>query len=128
MTLHVYQDDTKIVLVSRISVADWRNELRHFELSEETATCLLALLPPEDNELGLSGDQLLGLLRGTNETATFVKMSMAEGKVQRTLTALAKVAWEREAIYSVDETEAAKGDEYFVEYKTVYTVVNGSVE
>jgi hypothetical protein len=113
MTAHVYRSDTRIVLMGRIKVADWRNELRHLELSLPVAEALMDKLADEDNALRLNAKELVELLQGEGEIADYVK---------RTLTALTKVAWEHEVPFSVDETERADGDEYFDSFSSVYLV------
>ena len=126
MPVHEYRADTQIVLMGRVRVADWRNELRHLELSLAVADSLLAKLAPEDNELGLGATELLDLLPGQGEIADYVKLSDAGQKVNRTLTALTKIAWEHDVPSSVDEVERAEGDEYFDSFSAAYTVSGGS--
>jgi hypothetical protein len=122
MTMHEYREDTRIVLMGKVRVADWRTELRHFELSLEVAEALLQKLPVEDNELKLGGRDVLDLLQGRGEMAVYVKLSGAQEKVTRCLTALTKLAWENEVPFSVDEIERADGDEYFDDFSAAYPV------
>lgn len=122
MPVHEYRTDTQIVLMGRIRVADWRNELRHMELSLSVADSLLKKLAPEDNELELGAAELLDLLQGQGEIANYVKLSDAGQKVNRTLTVLTRVAWEHDVPSSVDEIERADGDEYFDSFSAAYTV------
>jgi hypothetical protein len=126
MTAHVYRRNTRLVLMGRIKVADWRNELRHLELSLPVAEGLMAKLADEDNELRLNAKELVDLLQGKGEIADYVKLSASAEKVTRTLTALTKVAWEHEVPFSVDEIERADGDEYFDSFSAAY-LVDGSV-
>lgn len=122
MGVHTYRKETKAVLMGSVKVADWRKELRHFELSPEAADALLKKVPADDNELGLNGSELLELLQGKGEIANYVVLSGAKEKVARTLAAMTKIAWEYDVPYSVDEVEYAKGDEYFDEFSAAYAV------
>jgi hypothetical protein len=108
--------------MGRIKVADWRNELRHLELSLPVAEALMDKLADEDNALRLNAKELVDLLQGEGEIADYVKLSGSAEKVTRTLTALTKVAWEHEVPFSVDEIERADGDEYFDSFSSVYLV------
>ena len=128
MPVHEYCTDTQIVLMGRIRVADWRNELRHLELSLAVADSLLARLAPEDNELALNATELLNLLQGEGEIANYVKLAEVCPKVNRTLTALTKMAWEYDVPSSVEEVQRADGDEYFDSFSAAYTVSVASTE
>ena len=127
MNVHVYQKDTTVVLMGHVKIADWRTELRHFELSLEVADALLQKLPVDENELRLSGKDLLELLQHKGETASYVKLSAAKDKVIRTLTALTKAAWEYEVPFSVDEAKYAEGDEYFEDFSAAYVVEDKAI-
>jgi len=124
MAKHEYRNDTQLVLMGNVRVAKWRNELRHLELSLPVATALLAKVPAEENELGLSGADLIDLAHGRGEITNYVKLSGAASKVRRTFTALTRVAWEHDVPSSVDEVEPLDGDEYFDSFMTAYPVGN----
>lgn len=112
---------TTIVFVADILVEHVSRERRHFELSEEVASELLAKLGGEKNKLGVNVDELKNLLKNRGEISSAVVLGAQRDEVKKLLTALTVSAWEHEVPFTVDETEyCGRNEERFDGFQGVY--------